>query len=36
MPPRKKPTLLAQGKPRTVGGSARPWRARLYAPARAR
>lgn len=33
MPPRKKPTLLAQGKPRTMGGSARPWRVRLYAPA---
>ena len=32
MPPRKKPTLLAQGKPRTLGGSARPWRVRLYAP----
>ncbi len=29
---RKKPTLLAQGKPRTLGGSARPWRVRLYAP----
>lgn len=33
MPPRKKLTLLAQGKPRTLGGSARPWRVRLYAPA---
>jgi len=32
MPPRKKPTLLAQGKPRALGGSARPWRVRLYAP----
>ncbi|KQW45962.1 hypothetical protein ASC77_18815 [Nocardioides sp. Root1257] len=32
MPTRKKPTLLAQGKPRTLGGSARPWRVRLYAP----
>src|SRR5689334_16115128 len=31
MPPRRKPTLLAQGKPRTLGGSARPWRVRLYA-----
>ncbi len=30
--PRKMPTLLAQGKPRTLGGSARPWRVRLYAP----
>jgi hypothetical protein len=29
---RKQPTLLAQGKPRTLGGSARPWRVRLYAP----
>jgi hypothetical protein len=29
---RKKPTLLAQGKPRNLGGSARPWRVRLYAP----
>ena len=28
----KKPTLLAQGKPRTQGGSGRPWRVRLYAP----
>ncbi|WP_313405010.1 hypothetical protein [Aeromicrobium sp.] len=33
MAPRKKPTLLAQGKPRTLGGGARPWRVRLYAPA---
>jgi hypothetical protein len=32
MPLRKKPTLLAQGKPRMLGGSARPWRVRLYAP----
>ncbi len=32
MPPRRKPTLLAQGKPRTLGGSSRPWRVRLYAP----
>jgi hypothetical protein len=32
MPPRKKPTLLAQGKPRTLGGSKRAWRVRLYAP----
>ena len=32
MPTHKKPTLLAQGKPRTLGGSARPWRVRLYAP----
>jgi len=32
MPPRRKATLLAQGKPRTLGGSARPWRVRLYAP----
>ena len=31
MPPRKKPTLLAQGKPRTLGGTSRPWRVRLYA-----
>ena len=35
MPPRRKPTLLAQGKPRTLGGSTRPWRVRLYAPRRA-
>lgn len=26
------PKLLAQGKPRTLGGSSRPWRVRLYAP----
>ncbi|MGI8576434.1 MAG: hypothetical protein ACR2KG_00625 [Nocardioidaceae bacterium] len=32
MPPRKKPTLLAQGKPRTLGASTRAWRVRLYAP----
>lgn len=32
MPPRKKPTLLTQGKPRTLGGGTRPWRVRLYAP----
>lgn len=32
MPARRKPTLLAQGKPRTLGGSMRPWRVRLYAP----
>lgn len=32
MPPRKKPTLLAQGKPRTSGGTSRPWRVRLYVP----
>ena len=32
MPPRRKPTLLAQGKPRTLGGGSRPWRVRLYAP----
>lgn len=32
MPPRRKPTLLAQGKSRTLGGSTRPWRVRLYAP----
>jgi hypothetical protein len=32
MPPRKKPTLLAQGMPRMLGSSARPWRVRLYAP----
>lgn len=29
---RKRPTLLAQGKARTLGGTARPWRVRLYAP----
>jgi hypothetical protein len=32
MTPRKKPKLLAQGKPRYLGGSVRPWRVRLYAP----
>ncbi|HET7385494.1 MAG TPA: hypothetical protein VFJ19_02370 [Nocardioidaceae bacterium] len=32
MATRRKPTLLAQGKPRTLGGSTRPWRVRLYAP----
>src|SRR4051812_8314573 len=31
-PPRKKSTLLAQGKPRMLGGSTRAWRVRLYAP----
>ena len=36
MPARRKPTLLAQGKPRALGGSARPWRVRLYAPAAGR
>jgi hypothetical protein len=30
---RSQPKLLAQGKPRTLGGSTRPWRVRLYAPA---
>jgi len=29
---RSQPKLLAQGKPRTLGGSSRPWRVRLYAP----
>jgi hypothetical protein len=29
---RKNPTLPAQGKPRTRGLSARPWRVRLHAP----
>lgn len=28
----KKSALLAQGKPRTLGGGQRPWRVRLYAP----
>lgn len=28
---RSQPKLLAQGKPRTLGGSTRPWRVRLYA-----
>lgn len=32
MPPRTKLTLLAQGKPRTLGGGTRTWRVRLYAP----
>ena len=32
MTSRRKPTLLAQGKPRTLGGSTRVWRVRLYAP----
>lgn len=32
MASRKKPKLLAQGKPRTLGGSTRAWRVRLYAP----
>jgi len=32
MPAGKKPTLLAQCKPRTLGGSTRAWRVRLYAP----
>lgn len=32
MAPRSQPKLLAQGKPRTTGGSSRPWRVRLYAP----
>lgn len=32
MATRKKPTLPAEGKPRTQGGSARPWRVRSYAP----
>jgi hypothetical protein len=30
--PRRRPTLLTQGTPRTLGGSARPWQVRLYAP----
>lgn len=30
MATRKKATLLAQSKPRIPGGSARPWRVRLY------
>jgi hypothetical protein len=30
---RSQAKLLAQGKPRTLGGSTRPWRVRLYAPA---
>ena len=32
MATRTKPTLLAQGEPRTLGGSTRPWRVRLTAP----
>ena len=32
MAPPSRPKLLAQGKPRTMGGSSRPWRVRLYAP----
>ena len=32
MPALKKPTLLAQGKPRLLGDSTRVWRVRLYAP----
>lgn len=32
MATRSQPKLLAQGKPRTTGGSSRPWRVRLYAP----
>ena len=32
MTSRRKPTLLTQGKPRTLGGSTRAWRVRLYAP----
>jgi hypothetical protein len=32
MPVRRKPTLLAQGKPRRLGDATRPWRVRLYAP----
>lgn len=32
MATRSLPKLLAQGKPRTLGGSTRPWRVRLYAP----
>jgi hypothetical protein len=31
MPARRKPTLLAERKPRTLGGSTRPWRVWLYA-----
>lgn len=33
MTSRRKAALLAQGKPRTLGGSTRSWRVRLYAPA---
>ena len=32
MTSRRKPTLLTQCKPRTLGGSTRAWRVRLYAP----
>jgi hypothetical protein len=32
MASRRKPELLAQGKPRTLGGSTRAWRVRLHAP----
>ncbi|WP_017936686.1 tyrosine-type recombinase/integrase [Nocardioides sp. Iso805N] len=32
MATRAQPKLLAQGKPRMLGGSARGWRVRLYAP----
>lgn len=32
MATRSQPKLLAQGKPRTLGGSSRPWRVRLYGP----
>ena len=32
MASRRKPKLLAQGKPRTLGGSAGAWRVRLHAP----
>ena len=32
MATRSQPKLLAQGKPRTLGGNTRPWRVRLYAP----
>ena len=32
MATRSQPKLLAQGKPRTLGGSTRPWRVRLDAP----
>lgn len=30
MAARSQPKLLAQGKPRTTGGTSRPWRVRLY------
>ena len=32
MATRSQPKLLAQGKPRMLGGGTRPWRVRLYAP----